>query len=132
LYSLFFLSYCSQNWQDKYTILLPHLVGEINHIFIFRTLGSHFLEPAQQGQVLTGGGHYLKLLGIHWGQFPEEWKLKNLPSESEAHKASLITDGKYVLGLSGMTCVIPAACILEVLNLPELDEMRTLENCYKT
>lgn len=45
-------------------------------VFVYRTLGSHFIEPGKPGQVLTGGGHYLKLLGIHWGQFPESWELK--------------------------------------------------------
>ena len=50
-----------------------------------------------------------ELLGVHYAQFPEE-----LQSE----KAGVID------GLSGMTCVIPAWRILEVLNLQEFVDMR--------
>jgi hypothetical protein len=93
-------------------------------VFVFRTLGSHFIEQAPPGSVLTGGGHYMKLLGIHWGQFPELWELKNNLSESAIRESSLVTDGAYVNGLSGMTCVIPAVSIAEVLSRPELSAMR--------
>jgi hypothetical protein len=70
--------------------------------------------------------HLLKLLGIHWGQFPEEWQLldKNRLAES---KEPFIVDGAYVKGLSGMTCVIPAWHILEVLNMPALKNRRDAE-----
>jgi hypothetical protein len=44
-------------------------------------------------------------------------------------KKLLIANGKYILGLSGMTCVIPAACIAEILDLPELKNMRAEANC---
>ena len=68
----------------------------------------------------------LKLLGIHWGQFPEEWELKHPESMGKNEKRRhLITDGAYVAGLSGMTCVIPAWQILEVLNVRELGDRRT-------
>ena len=63
----------------------------------------------------------LKLLGIHWGQFPEEWELRNKKKLSES-KVPLILDGASVKGFSGMTCVIPASHILEVLNMPSLKE----------
>jgi len=36
----------------------------------------------------------------------------------------LIVEGDYIKGLSGMTCVVPAWDILEVLNAPELVEKR--------
>ena len=63
----------------------------------------------------------LKLLGIHWGQFPEEWELRNKKKLSES-KVPLILDGASVKGFSGITCVIPASHILEVLNMPSLKE----------
>lgn len=50
-----------------------------------------------------------ELLGIHYAQFPEEF---------ESEKAGAIS------GLSGMTCAIPSWSIIDVLNLPELVEMR--------
>jgi hypothetical protein len=67
------------------------------------------------------------LLGIHWGQFPEEWELKQLKTEKKSEqRRNLITDGAYVAGLSGMTCVIPAWQILEILDTQELKDRRHL------
>lgn len=66
------------------------------------------------------------LLGIHWGQFPERWELRDKSSLAESRK-DLITEGGYVEGMSGMTCVIPAWQIFEVLNLPELTKLRQPE-----
>ena len=67
---------------------------------------------------------FFKFLGIHWGQFPEEWELRQGSSMSEARKKGLITDGAYVKGMSGMTCVIPAWQIMEVFELPQLKKIR--------
>jgi hypothetical protein len=92
-------------------------------VFVYRTIGSHFFESAP-GKVLMGGGHYFKLLGMHWGQFPEAWELRTGKSRPVARHAALITDGQYVEGLSGMTCAIPAAHIADVLATKELEDMR--------
>ena len=94
-------------------------------VFIYRTLGSHFLEE-KPNSILIGGGHYFKLLGIHWGQFPELWELKNKygVKSSAQREAALVEDGQYVEGLSGMTLVIPSANIRDILYLPELEAMR--------
>ena len=97
-------------------------------VFVFRTLGSHFMEQALAGQVLTGGGHYMKLLGIHWGQVFEKWKIETIPKGNillKEAKNSLALEGQFILGLSGMTYVIPSACIKEMLDLPELSSLRT-------
>ena len=96
-------------------------------VFVFRTLGSHFLETQPEGAILKGGGHLIKLLGILWGQFPEMWELKELREGKtpQAQSSSLITDGKYVEGMSGMSCVIPSSFIRElVINDPTLRSMR--------
>ena len=71
-----------------------------------------------------GGGHSLKLLGVHWGQFPERWEIESGEDVSELQDASVIRQGAYIKGLSGMTCVCPASAIREVLNLPELVAFR--------
>jgi hypothetical protein len=94
-------------------------------VIVYRTLGSHFIE-VQPGQILTGGGHYIKLLGILWGAFPERWELENDKAKIAAKQnASLITEGSYVKGLSGMSCVIPSAYIEEiVMNDLTLKSMR--------
>jgi len=65
-----------------------------------------------------------KFLGIHWGQFPEKWELKNAREISESRQKNLITDGAHVEGMSGMTCVIPAWKIAEVLDMPALKKQR--------
>jgi len=67
-----------------------------------------------------------QLLGIHWGQFPEEWELRDKASIEES-RTDLIVEGGYVRGMSGMTCVIPAWQIVEVLQLPELKMLRQPE-----
>lgn len=66
---------------------------------------------------------FLKLLGIHWGQFPEEWEIKD-GEVKVASNASDDLDGKYIKGLSGMTCVLPAWAIMEVLNKDEIVQHR--------
>jgi hypothetical protein len=65
-----------------------------------------------------------KLLGIHWGQFPEKWELHDAEKIEEAKCSDLIVEGSYVEGMSGMTCVIPAWDIMEVLDMPELKSPR--------
>jgi hypothetical protein len=67
-------------------------------VFVYRTHGSIFAKPDS----LITGGHLLKLLGIHRGQFYED---KSEPS--------------------AMSIVHPTSAIWEVLNLPELVEMRS-------
>lgn len=73
----------------------------------------------------------MKLLGIHWGQFPEVWELENpYASKSIIHDASLVTDGAYVKGFSGMTCVIPAVCIVKLLKSAMVEGQRTDTNYH--
>jgi hypothetical protein len=94
-------------------------------VIIYRTMGSLFINPPPSpGMVLQGGGHYISLLGIHWGQFPEEWELKKPETVHVVRNAPLIKRGEYVEGLSGMSCVIPAFDIINVLLTPELVKMR--------
>jgi hypothetical protein len=102
-------------------------------VFVYRTSGSVFAPVLD----LVTSWHFIRFLGIHWGQFLEEWELK---TKNKAQRmrwrrrkhtspfrgrparsaSSMITDGSYVEGLSGMTCVNPAADIVSLLNHPEL------------
>ena len=95
---------------------------------MYRTAGSKFLEP---GEMVFG--HLIKLLGIHWGQFPEKWEIreaemtrKGTATIKSAEGAALIKDGHYVKGLSGMSCVCPAWAILEVLQMIRLKASRAV------
>ncbi|MEO6050112.1 MAG: serine protease [Pyrinomonadaceae bacterium] len=84
-------------------------------VFIYRTGGSIFAKE----EIIIGGGHLMKLLGIHWGQFPELWELSDGggkgKQQDEEDSELLIKEGRYIKGLSGMTCVIPAWDIYELL-----------------
>lgn len=66
-------------------------------VFVYRTHGSIFAKPDS----IISGGHLLKLLGIHRGQFYDDKS-----------------------GPSGMSIIHPTSAIWEILNLPELVEMR--------
>ena len=82
-------------------------------VFAYRTP----LSDLRDGN-LNMGNQFLYLLGIHWGQFPEQWQIVD-GEVPEAYKESepLITDGKYVKGVSGMCCASPASAISEILHL---------------
>jgi hypothetical protein len=95
-------------------------------VFVYRMPGYDLEDRLEEKQLLLAGANYLGLLGIHFAQFPEKWQLisglSNLAAEMS--DVPLIQDGAYVKGLSGMTCVLPAWNILDVLNLPHLKEAR--------
>jgi hypothetical protein len=106
-------------------------------VYVYRTFGSDLtagflgyefeaLDLRNQGGRLRGrlrAHNLFQLLGIHWGQFPEKWELRDKPKLKESRK-DLIVEGGYVEGMSGMTCVIPAWQIMEVLEMPALKSLR--------
>jgi hypothetical protein len=64
---------------------------------------------------------FLSILGIHYAQFPERWKIiRGKKKQEGAEIAELEEDGDYVHGMSGMTKVVPASAILELLEEPKL------------
>jgi hypothetical protein len=97
-------------------------------VFVYRTLGSHFLPDPEPGQHLrfTGGGHYINLLGIHYAQFPEQWEIRDKkPVSYVLGQATVEANKHYIEGLSGMTCVVPASEIADLITKsPELIKMR--------
>ena len=88
-------------------------------VFVYRTPGTNF-----DNKMVDLGERFQYLLGIHWGQFPEEWKIIMKDKLPNAESHTLITEGEYVKDLSGMTCVIPAQKILDVLYMPSLKRQR--------
>ena len=104
-------------------------------VFVYRTPGSDlsdFPEDLVGEQVLIAGRHYLGLLGILYGQFPEEWEIKQKKTSKSRIATStglpLNVDGAYIAGLSGMSCVLPAWSILEVLDMAVLKNERDEAN----
>jgi hypothetical protein len=115
-------------------------------VYVYRTFGSDLddtwgfpfkeLEISNWGSGMRGfplSGRMrvdtlFLFLGIHWAQFPEQWEMhdKSTLKESAKSRKGLIAEGGYVEGFSGMTCVIPAWQIKEVLDMPKLKELRDL------
>lgn len=102
-------------------------------VFVYRTPQSDLDPPPIQRTpnfglpVQPGSGVFFLLLGIHCAQFPEMWEVTSsgkLRQESEGVPEPLLTDGKYIKGLSGMTVVLPAWSIRRVLNMPKLRQLR--------
>jgi hypothetical protein len=86
-------------------------------VFVYRSIGDDLDEKART--TLSSQDTFLKFLGIHWGQFPELWEWGH---GKEAEANSLSARRRYVKGVSGMTCVLPAWNIQEVLGLPKFRE----------
>lgn len=101
-------------------------------VWVYRTPGYDLEEIAatelKDAKLLTAGTKYLALLGIHFAQFPEQWEIGKEPPPKTESSVPLIQTGQYVKGLSGMTCVLPAWYILEVLNMPKLKQERDEAN----
>jgi hypothetical protein len=81
-------------------------------VFFYRTLGAD-LAQANRTNVMLNQQPLFGLLGLHWGQFPEEF------TSTDEHHRTLRLEG-----MSGMTCVIPAWRLFHLLNLDELKAMR--------
>ena len=81
---------------------------------------------------MTGGVNFFGLLGIHWGQFPYLWQVSEsgelVREDASADPDSLIAGERFIKGLSGMTCVLPAWAIIEVLNMDALRVQRERAN----
>jgi len=94
-------------------------------VFVFRTPGYDLEHDVSKGNILLAGANLLMLLGIHFAQFPELWEVTEKGKLiREGVKEPLLTDGKFIRGLSGMTCLLPAWSILEVLNMPKIKAHR--------
>ena len=67
----------------------------------------------------------LRLLGIHWGQFRERYEFSSKrKTEVDADPSGFVVDDRYIAGYSGMTLVVPAWKILQLLNLPAVHAKR--------
>jgi hypothetical protein len=97
-------------------------------VFVYRTPGFDLeenLEAAiREKRCLAAGCNMFMLLGIHFGHFKEYWQIiDNKPNPLEPG-SSLLTEGKYIKGLSGMSCALPAWNIMEILNIPKFKNRR--------
>lgn len=104
---------------DAYCVDLHSRTGYSGSpVFVYRTPQSD-LTPLQMG-----ASTFFLILGIHFAQFPELWEVTSAGKLIRESNEPLLTDGKYIKGLSGMTCVLPAWTIRKVLNMARLKKMR--------
>lgn len=117
---------------DSYCIDMHSRTGfSGSPVFVYRTLGSDLTFPQPPGDspvFITYKGNHLSLLGIHWGQFPERWEVTENGSLRTETTEDLISGKRYIEGLSGMTCVLPAWAIEEVLNMPKFVDLMKVAN----
>ena len=83
-------------------------------VFVYRTSGAIFQKPTS---FMAGGGHLMRLLGVLWGQFPEEWEILD-PSDNPA------APEKTIKGWAGMSLICPSSAILDALNTPHFKAQR--------
>ena len=64
---------------------------------------------------------FLAVLGVHYAQFPERWQITRATKGKSGHEGVTVEEqSDYVSGMSGMTKVVPASAILELLESPKL------------
>jgi hypothetical protein len=113
-------------------------------VFAYRTFGSDLTQPFGHrfdhlqidnwDSELSRSGTLrvstlFNFVGIHWSQFPEELEISGkikryTKKQANKKKKESLPEGAYIEGMSGMTCVIPAWEILEVLNMPKFKKQR--------
>lgn len=91
-------------------------------VFVYRTVFSDL--TAGPGLVEAGPHtHFIRLLGVHWGQFPEHWEIKSKDAPS-AETALIEGDEKYIEGMSGMTLALPAWQLKDFLDMKKFADVR--------
>jgi hypothetical protein len=91
-------------------------------VFVYRTVFSDLTAPPAS---IEGGphSHFVRLLGIHWGQFPEKWEVKS--REKPQNTEALIEgDERYIEGMSGMTLALPAWQLKDMLEMKKHADVR--------
>lgn len=93
-------------------------------VFAYRTPGNDLADAQKTGQLNMLGPYFLLLLGIHWAQFDEWQPVHRNKSDRKAKR----TPAAWAEGYSGMTCVVPANRILELLHTPRLKKHREMSD----
>jgi hypothetical protein len=103
-------------------------------VFVYRTFGSDLTTGNLVIEVIGILGnlqtrehdHFVKLLGLHWGQFPEQWEIKAGKNKGKKRTEAVLDEGdeKYIEGMSGMTLAIPGWHIREFLDTPKMVKER--------
>lgn len=98
-------------------------------VFFYRTHGADITSAVLGGVTMLMPAK-ARFLGIHYSQFPEEWEIRESAKRAAtAQAAPLLLDEKkhVVVGMSGMTCAIPAWRVRELLDHPAIARPREAE-----
>jgi hypothetical protein len=72
------------------------------------------------------GDQFLYMLGVHWGQFSEEWDIEQRAINTVEISSVPQATRTFVRGMSGMSCVVPASAVTELLNDSKLTRFMQL------
>lgn len=121
----------SQKLVDAYCVDMNSRTGYSGSpVWAYRTPGGN-LQKADYTKMkaVTTGDTFMLLLGIHYGQFPEFWRIEDgqVIAHEQEPEAPAVGSNKQIRGMSGMTCVLPVWHITHLLNKPTLKRMREAE-----
>jgi hypothetical protein len=93
-------------------------------VFVYCTIG----EDLRRGSALqlSPMAQFVRMLGIHWGQFNETWvvtpigKVRAASSSAKNQRQRRFIGRAEIHGLSGMTCAVPSWALLELLDDPKV------------
>src|ERR1700730_10923690 len=89
-------------------------------VFVYRTPFSDLSRNgAFTGQPVHPGDYFLKFLGVHCAQFPEEMTFRKAESRGD-----IIKEGDKLMTNSSITVVIPAWQISKIIDLPHFNNRR--------
>ena len=89
-------------------------------IFVYRTFGSELnLNDVYVNRTMR----FIKVLGLLWGNFPEEWTL-HPGVDPVVQGPKLSHNAAFVKGISGMCLAVPGSAILDMLDMPEFTRAR--------
>jgi hypothetical protein len=100
-------------------------------VFVYRTPGSNF-DLNTTYDVMNPDSRFMYFLGVHWGQFPEDWELIGNEARRRLAASAAAPDSQLIRGVSGMTLVCPAWHLKELLELQQFQEQRASDEQEQT
>lgn len=99
-------------------------------VFVYQTIGSDLENIIKTGNI-NADSTSLHFLGIHWGQFPERYKIisgngSDKPLAGEVSN-EIVLEGSHLRGMSGMAIADPSWRVLELLMSRRFKEGRSLK-----
>jgi hypothetical protein len=90
-------------------------------IYVFRTVGGDL--NLGNPSVISSQHQFVRLLGVHWGQFPEKWKITPTGRVKLGEAERRFIGEAEIDGLSGMTCATPSWAVLELMKEKKITDL---------